>query len=72
MDTVEIPVHGRTLEVLSEDEEEQRKGEDASREVEIEWPWVGWVCGSAEGDSAIQGEILPPDLVYVSRGTSSG
>lgn len=52
VEKVEIPVHGRYLEVLSEGEEAERKGNDASREVEIEWPWVGWVCGQAEETSA--------------------
>ncbi|KAL7416793.1 PIG-X [Mrakia frigida] len=58
VEKVEIPVHGRYLEVLSEGEEAERKGNDASREVEIEWPWVGWVCGQAEETSA-SGHALP-------------
>jgi len=65
VNTVEVPVHGRYLEVMSKAEEEERKGNDASREVEIEWPWVGWVCGSEEGESAPQGELLPSALAQL-------
>lgn len=68
--TVEIPMHGRYLEVLSMEEEAERKGDDASREVEIEWPWVGWVCDQAEGDAAAEGDLscLPCRFLVALKG----
>jgi hypothetical protein len=40
-----VPVHARYLRPLVEGKE---KGSEGTREVEVEWPWMGWVCPATE------------------------
>lgn len=69
LERVEVPVHGRYLEALSREEEVERglgwwwEG-GAKRTVEVEWPWVGWVCQIGKGEHREFGPLFTLSLPY--------